>query len=159
MRRFPLSEAGNAATRSADAEGDWVAEVRFGFPQRDGEPAPGSATKGGRMMVAQLGPDEYLITGMGGGVFFHRPGYLPGIRMQILTAEEDYYTPSLTPGGLEQWHRVRMLNGDETDRGIRFPDPDARQAHTDAPQQAGGDPVQPEDHHVAMAVRVVLGRF
>jgi hypothetical protein len=136
----PQSQAGNAATRAADAAGDWVAEVRFGFPQRDGQPAPGTRNKEGRMLVAQLGPNEYLLTGMEGAVFFHRPGYLPGIRMQILTAEEGYYTPATTPGGPEQWHNIRNLNGDETDRGIRFPNSTPSVQHP-------------------IAVRITLGRF
>ena len=157
----PLAEAGNAATRAADAAGDWVAEVRFGFPQRDGQPAPGSRKKDGRMLVAQLGPDEYLLTGIGGAVFFHRPGYLPGIRMQILTAEEGYYTPASTPGGMEEWHRIRILNGDETDRGIHFPDPTAGpyvnksqepDTNSDATLSASSGPIP-------IAVRITLGRF
>jgi hypothetical protein len=147
----PMEEAGTPATRAADAGGAWVAEVRFGFPQRDGEPAPGSANKAGRMLVAQLGPDEYLLTGIGGSVFFHRPGFLPGIRMQILTAEEGYYTPAGTPGAPEVWHVRRVLNGDETDRGIRFPDP---------PAKLPGDPAPPSSAYTGpMAVRIVVGRF
>jgi hypothetical protein len=149
----PLEEAGTPATRAADAGGAWVAEVRFGFPQHDGLPAPGSANKSGRMLVAQLGPDEFLLTGIGGSVFFHRPGFLPGIRMQILTAEEGYYTPAEKPGAPEVWHVKRVLNGDETDRGIRFPDPSAK-------EPAPGDPPPPAAAHAGpMAVRIVLGRF
>lgn len=74
----------------------------------------------GALLVAQLGPDEFLLAGFHGSVLFHRPGFLPGIRMQILKAEEGYYTPADTPGGPETWHTIRWLNGDETDRGIRF---------------------------------------
>ena len=43
---LPLDEAGNPATRAADAGGAWIAETRFGFPQRDGQPAPGSPKQG-----------------------------------------------------------------------------------------------------------------
>jgi hypothetical protein len=155
----PLDEAGTPATRAADATGAWVAEVRFGFPQRDGQPAPGSANKEGRMLVAQLGPNEFLLTGIGGAVFFHRPGLLPGIRMQILTAEEGFYTPGPTLGAPEVWHVKRILNGDETDRGIAFPDPSAH-ATSSAEQAAGGDPAPPASAHAGpMAVRIVLSRF
>ena len=157
----PQAEVGNAATRAADAAGDWVAEVRFGFPQRDGEPAPGTSNKEGRMLVAQLGPDEYLLTGIGGAVFFHRPGYLPGIRMQIITAEEGYYTPATSPGGAEQWHQIRILNGDETDRGIRFPDPAARpQSGAGQAAATGGDSAAAASaQRRPIAVRITLGRF
>lgn len=152
----PLDQVGTAETRSADATGAWVAEVRFGFPQRDGEPAPGSANKEGRMLVAQLGPDEYLVTGIGGAVFFHRPGLLTGIRMQILTAEEGYYTPGAGAGGADVWHTIRVLNGDEMDRGIHFPDPSARSTANEGNQDA----VETlPGHGVSRAVRIVLGRF
>jgi hypothetical protein len=156
----PLETAGTPATRAADASGAWVADVRFGFPQRDGQPAPGSSNKEGRMLVAQLGPDEYLLTGIGGAVFFHRPGFLPGIRMQILTAEEGYYTPGTSPGAPETWHTTRILNGDETDRGIRFPDPSASSTNRDSNAPVSGDSAAVETGRSGpMAVRVMLGRF
>jgi hypothetical protein len=156
----PLDTAGTAATRAADADGDWVAEVRFGFPQKDGLPAPGSTDKEGRMLVAQLGPNEYLLTGIGGSVFFHRPGLLPGIRMQILTAEEGYYTPGASPAAPEVWHVIRVLNGDETDRGIRFSDPSVSRANpSDTIPVSGDSAAVTAGLTRPMAVRVVLGRF
>ena len=156
----PLDAVGTPASRTADANGDWVAEVRFGLPQRDGQPAPGSPNKDGRMLVAQLGRDEYLLSGIGGSVFFHRPGLLPGIRMQILTAEEGYYSAAASPGAPEIWHVTRILNGDETDRGIRFPDPSASTTNTDANIPASGNSAAlPTSQTAATAVRIVLGRF
>ncbi len=140
----PEEQAGTPERRAADALGAWVAEVRFGLPQKDGAPAPGTKDRSGRMLVAQLGPNEFLLTGVGGAVFFHRPGYLPGIRMQIVSAEEGFYTPGTAPGATETWQRMRLLNGDQDDRGIRFPESFASEA-------AGkGRPT---------AVRVLLGRF
>jgi hypothetical protein len=158
----PLDAAGTLASRTADANGAWVIEVRFGFPQRDGQPAPGSTDKEGRMLVAQLGPDEYLLTGIGGSVFFHRPGLLPGIRMQILTAEEGYYTPAASPAAPEIWHVIRTLNGDETDRGIRFRDPSASMTNSSAniPASSSSAAIDATGHTTApVAVRIVLGRF
>jgi hypothetical protein len=156
----PLDVVGTPATRAADASGAWVAEVRFGFPQRDGLPAPGSTSKEGRVLVAQLGPNEYLLTGIGGSVFFHRPGFLPGIRMQILTAEEGYYTPGASPGAAEIWHVIRILNGDETDRGIRFPDPSASTTASGETVAVTGDSAAVATGGTApTAVRIILGRF
>ena len=157
----PLAETGTAATRAADASGAWIAEARFGFPQRDGQPAPGSFNKQGRVLVAQLGPDEFLLSGIGGAIFFHRPGVLPGIRMQILTAEEGFYTPGEAPGAPEIWHVKRILNGDETDRGIQFPDPTAQTGTPAQAQAAPGAAVSAvtAPNHQRMAVRIVLGRF
>ncbi len=157
----PLEEAGSAETRAADAAGAWEAEARFGFPQRDGAPAPGTTDKSGRLLIAQLAPNEFLVTGIGGAVFFHRPGYLPGIRMQIMSAEEGYYTPATTPGAPEVWHMIRLLNGDETDRGIRFPAPPARTDQGEAEQtSAGGDPGSAAAfRNGALATKLTLGRF
>ncbi len=155
----PLDQAGTPETRAADAAGAWVAETRFGFPQRDGLPAPGTSDKSGRMLVAQLSPNEFLVTGIGGAVFFHRPGYLPGIRMQIMTAEEGYYTPATTPGEPEVWHMVRLLNGDETDRGIRFPGASSREGEAKQPV-TGGDPGSAAaSRNGALAVKITLSRF
>ena len=135
----PLSEAGTPDTRAADAAGDWIADVRFGFPQRDGQPAPGTTNHMGRVLIAQLGPNQFLLTGISASIRFHRPGFLSGIRMQILTAEEGYYTASNSPGAPEVWHTTRLLNGDQDDRGISFPDFDSTQTPT--------------------AVRITVGRF
>jgi hypothetical protein len=46
-------------------------------------------------------------------VSFHVPGRLPGIRMQILSAEEGSYQDGV-------WKPVRLWNGDETDRGLQL---------------------------------------
>lgn len=152
--------AGTAASRIADAHGDWVAEVRFGSPQRDGQPAPGSPNKDGRMLIAQISQDEFLLTGIGGSVFFHRPGFQPGIRMQILSAEEGYYAPAASPGALETWHVTRLLNGDETDRGIRFPEPAASTSSQDPNIPAASDSATPAAGKTSRtAVRIVLGRY
>ncbi len=113
--------AGTPATRAADAAGTWIAEVRFGSPQRDGMPPPGTKDHRGRILIAQTGPDTFLLTGFDGSVRFHRPGYLAGIRMQILSAEQGVYTPATTAGAPEVWRERRLLNGDEDDRGIIFP--------------------------------------
>ena len=100
------------ATQELDF-GDWKATVSFGFPQHDGRPAPGTKDAHGAALVAQLGPDEFLVTGVDASVVFHVPGKLPWIRSQILSAEQ---------GGYENgaWKSVRLLNGDETDRGLCF---------------------------------------
>jgi hypothetical protein len=71
-------------------------------------------------LIRTLGPDEFLLAGLHASVFFHRPGFLPGICMKVLKAEQGHYTPADNPGSLETWHTVQRLNGDETDRGIQF---------------------------------------
>jgi hypothetical protein len=93
--------------------GQWRAAVRFGFPQHDGRHAPGTKDFMGRVLIAQLGSDEFVVTGFDVSVAFHLPERLPGIRMQILSAEEGTYDNG-------KWQPLRLWNGDQTDRGLNF---------------------------------------
>jgi hypothetical protein len=93
--------------------GRWQAKVGFGFPQRDGEQhAPGTKENAGRAIVAQLGPDEFLVTGIEARVTFFLSPEEKG-HMQILKAEEGKYSD-------ETWQPERIWNGDQTDRGLNF---------------------------------------
>jgi Domain of unknown function (DUF5597) len=78
--------------------------------------------------------------------------------MQILTTEEGYYTPARAPGAPEEWHVIRILNGDETDRGIRFPELEAHSSNVT--HAVRGDQVLPTSiQQRPTAVRILLGRF
>ncbi len=105
-------ESPGAAEQELDF-GKWKASVRFGFPQQDGRRPPGTPDSTGRALVAQLGEDEFLVTGIDASVAFHTEGKLPGIRMQILSAEEGTYENGT-------WKSSRLWNGDQTDRGLNF---------------------------------------
>ncbi|HET7102758.1 MAG TPA: DUF5597 domain-containing protein, partial [Terracidiphilus sp.] len=91
----------------------WGATVAFGFPQQDGRRAPGTKDAHGAAVVAQLGPDEFLLTGVDASIILHLPDKPAWIRSQILTAEQGTYENG-------QWKTLRLLNGDETDRGLTF---------------------------------------
>jgi hypothetical protein len=106
-----VEETGQA-TQEVDF-GAWQATVAFGFPQQDGRRAPGTPDKHGAALVAQIGPDEFLLTGVDASVVFHLPHKEPWIHSQILTAEEGRYEKGV-------WTPIRLWNGDETDRGICF---------------------------------------
>jgi len=93
--------------------GAWQATVAFGFPQRDGLKPPGTKDAHGAALVAQLGPDEFLVTGTDASVSFHLPGKLPGMRSQILSAQLGTYENGI-------WKMRKLLNGDEVDRGLCF---------------------------------------
>ena len=93
--------------------GSWQATVSYGYPQYDGRRPPGTSDAHGVALVAQLGPDEFLVTAVDAAVSFHLPARLPGMRMQILSAEEGSYKDGA-------WKAVRLWNGDETDRGLQF---------------------------------------
>jgi beta-galactosidase GanA len=98
--------------------GRWTARVGFGFPQRDGQQhPPGTPEHLGRALVAQLGPDEFLVTGIEARVTFYLASpaatNMQAAHMQILRAEEGTYDG-------ETWKPLRIWNGDQTDRGLNF---------------------------------------
>ena len=95
--------------------GEWEVTVAFGFPQPDGRRAPGTKDAHAAALIAQLGPDEFLVTGVDASVNFHLPGKLPWIRSEIITAEQGFYDHGV-------WKPLRLWNGDETDRGLAFHD-------------------------------------
>ncbi|HKR28616.1 MAG TPA: DUF5597 domain-containing protein, partial [Acidobacteriaceae bacterium] len=93
--------------------GPWQALVTFGFPQRDGQQEPpGTTQHSGRALVIQLGPDEFVVTGIDARVTFLRAPRATG-HMQILRAEQGTYDG-------ETWKPLRIWNGDQTDRGLNF---------------------------------------
>jgi hypothetical protein len=92
------------------------AVASFGFPQGDGRLPPGTTTRIGRSIVAQLGPLEFLVTGFNASILFHLPdtlGLAKNRQIEILTAEEGSYRNGI-------WQATRILNGDQTDRGLNF---------------------------------------
>jgi hypothetical protein len=97
------------------ADADAVAS--FGFPQSDGTFPPGTPTLQGRSMVAQLGPLEFLVSGFDVSVSFTLPAaelqQTPNLQLEILRAEEGKYVDGV-------WQTTRILNGDQTDRGLNF---------------------------------------
>ena len=93
--------------------GSWQVAVAYGFPQPDGRRAPGTKDAHGSAMVAQIGPDEFLVTGLDASISFHLPGKLPWIHSQIVSAEQGTYDNGV-------WKPLRRWNGDETDRGLCF---------------------------------------
>jgi len=93
--------------------GAWQVTVSFGFPQNDGRRPPGTKDAHGVALVAQIGPDEFVVTGIDASISFHLPGKLAGQRMQILSAEQGRYENG-------EWKKLRLWNGDETDRGLSF---------------------------------------
>jgi hypothetical protein len=95
--------------------GQWQATVAFGFPQPDGRRAPGTKDAHAAALIAQLGPDEFLVTGVDASISFHLPGKLPWMRSEIITAEQGAYQNG-------KWKLQKLWNGDETDRGLCFHD-------------------------------------
>ena len=93
--------------------GAWQATVAFGFPQPDGRRAPGTKDAHAAALIGQLGPDEFLVTGVDASVSFHLPGKPPWIRSEIISAEQGVFVNGV-------WKPQKLWNGDETDRGLCF---------------------------------------
>ena len=74
----------------------------------------------GRALVAELGPLEFLVTGFNASVSFTLPATelqkQPNQQIEILRAEEGQYVDGI-------WQATRILNGDQTDRGLNFRGP------------------------------------
>jgi Domain of unknown function (DUF5597)/Glycosyl hydrolases family 35 len=87
--------------------------VSLGFPQPDGAYPPGTPDLHGRALIAQLGPLDFLVTGFDASVTFRLAGTTHNQQLEILHAEEGRYVDGV-------WQTIRILNGDQTDRGLNF---------------------------------------
>ena len=89
--------------------GAWKADVSYGAIRMN--PPRGNPSLGGRALVAQLGDNQFLVTGMSSRVDF-RPAAAEKHR-QFLRVEEGAYEGAV-------FRMVRIWNGDETDWGLNF---------------------------------------
>jgi beta-galactosidase GanA len=95
--------------------GPWTATVAYGLRVfgRAANP-PGNPEPLGRALVAQLGPDEFLVTGASTRVDF-RPTDAAKHR-EFVKVEEGTYVDG-------KWKFKRIWNGDQTDYGLNFTTP------------------------------------
>lgn len=96
--------------------GSWKALVSYGLPGFGGwavKGAPGNSPPSGGAMVAQLGPNEFLVTGVHCRVAFS--SMIAGKQTQFVRVEEGSYKDGV-------WHAIRVWNGDQTDYGLNFTD-------------------------------------
>lgn len=101
------------ATQSSLDFGKWNATISFGYSQADGSRTPpGTKDHHGRALVAQLGADEFLVTGIDARAEFRLASAHQG-HMQILRVEEGHYENGT-------WRFSRLWNGDQTDFGLNF---------------------------------------
>ncbi len=78
--------------------------------------SPTVALQMGRVLVAQLGPDEFLVAGIDARVNFRLTPPAGGKQAQLLTVEQGTYKGT-------NWQPTRLWNGDETDAGLNFKAP------------------------------------
>lgn len=92
--------------------GAWTATVAYGLRVFGrGMNPPGNAEPVGRALVAQLGPDEFLVMGVQARVDF-RPR-AAGKHAEFVRVEEGTYVDG-------RWKFLRIWNGDQTDYGLNF---------------------------------------
>jgi beta-galactosidase GanA len=94
------------------AEVPWQVEVSYGREMfGDGE-AKGNPTPSGGVLLAELGPNEYLVTGYRARVRFERAreSHKP---FMLARVEEGHYEQG-------KWIFERVWNGDQTDWGLNF---------------------------------------
>jgi beta-galactosidase GanA len=103
------------AVHSQDLKfGPWTATVAYGlrvFGRAFN--APGNPDPVGRALVAQLGPDEFLVTGVSARVDFHPTDTASGKHRAFVKVEEGTYADG-------KWKFLRIWNGDQTDYGLNF---------------------------------------
>ncbi len=94
--------------------GPWKVDVRYGLPQFGfGDHPPGNGEPVGRALVAQLGDNEFLVTGFYCRVDFQVGAAAAGKQRQYLRVEEGTYEKG-------SFKFLRLWNGDQTDWGLNF---------------------------------------
>ncbi len=98
--------------------GPWTATVSYGLRMFGGAfpgatPAAPNPNPTGRALVAQLGPDEFLLTGVSARVDFRLTDSSSGKRREFVRVEEGSYVDG-------KWKFLRLWNGDQTDYGLNF---------------------------------------
>ena len=94
--------------------GKYKATVSFGRPQFWSSPPVGNDYPSGGAAIAQIGPDEFLVTAVHARVQIELTRTAPGELLQIVHTEEGHYDED------GKWVFDRMWNGDETDSGLNF---------------------------------------
>jgi hypothetical protein len=96
------------------ALGRWQAVVSYGMPPfgRNAAPISNPEPSGGAL-IGQLGPDEFLVTGLHARVSFQLTSPSNGLQVQYARVEQGTYEDG-------NWKFLRVWNGDQTDWGLNF---------------------------------------
>ena len=96
------------------AFGSWNADVRYGLPAFGfGDHPPGNPDPVGRVLIAQLAENQFLVAGLHCRVDFQLAGAPSSKQRELLRVEEGSYD-----GGA--FKTTRLWNGDQTDWGLNF---------------------------------------
>jgi beta-galactosidase GanA len=94
--------------------GSWDISVAYGLPQfGPGNNPKGNSEPAGGALVAQLGDDQFLVTGFFCRVDLRPAGVNASKQRQFMRVEEGTYKDG-------NFHPIRIWNGDQTDWGLNF---------------------------------------
>lgn len=94
--------------------GRWTATVSYGQLQFGGiQNIKGDGNSSGGAMIAELGPDEYLVIAQRARVSFSLSDKSSSLQPQFVRVEEGHFKDG-------KWVFDRMWNGDQTDYGLNF---------------------------------------
>ncbi len=93
--------------------GDWQVRASYGRDTFGTAPAKGNAALDGGVLIAQVGVNEYLVTGRNVRVDFSAGKTRGGARFLLGRVEEGRYEDG-------RWIFKRLWNGDQTDWGLNF---------------------------------------
>ena len=93
--------------------GRWKAVVAYGLPMFGNGVPPGNPLPEGGVLVARLGANEFLVTGVHARVSFELADGNTGKQMQYARVEEGAYSHGA-------WKLLRVWNGDQVDWGLNF---------------------------------------
>lgn len=112
------AEQGGKPVQTFKLNDRWNAVVTYGVPQfwYQGEP-PGNPTPMGAALIAEVGPDEFLVTAYHARVNIVAADPAVAARQIYDRVEEGTYENG-------EWKFRRVWNGDQTDYGLNFSDAD-----------------------------------
>ena len=101
----------------------WTAKVSFGewqfgersWPQLKDEVPPSAAKPSGGVAIAQIGDDEFIVTGQRARVRFEGDASFKGLGTMLVHAQEGRFGPD------GRWTTTRNWNGDQVDWGLNLP--------------------------------------
>jgi beta-galactosidase GanA len=93
--------------------GRWKATVSYGRLQFGFDPPKGNPEPTGGIAIAEVAPNEYLVTGYDARVAFDLAKPEPGRHAIMARVEEGVFENG-------QWRFLRVWNGDQTDYGLNF---------------------------------------
>ena len=93
--------------------GDWKANVSYGLPGFGNAEPKGNPETNGRVLIAQLASNQFLVAGFHVRIDFEPSDKSSGKQRLFLKAEEGRYENGV-------FRAIRIWNGDQTDWGLNF---------------------------------------